>query len=401
MFCSRECTQTRFEKKCEICGKSFYNEPCREKIGRGRYCSKICFNLSMKGRHLTKEHINKILTSRQKSMTKRPKINKICEYCKNKFKVIYKERDRIYCSHKCYSLSLKGKASTRKGMPISDDKKYWTTEKQKLLRDNWPIKSKKEILRLFPSKKWSALLNQINYIKVRKNFKIPKRGKSDVAINARNHEEEIVEQYKQGGSSSEIARKFNVDRELILNLLRKNNIQIRTNAEAQTIHGNKPEIKKANSEQAKRRLYANPEALNKLLENGKKSRKRSISTEKGITVYSKGEQEIANFLDKLKIKYEMNKHLKLGDKLVIPDFWLPELGVYIEYYGYQGAFHYDKITKEKKNHYDERMGIKQEAYKKYNIPVIEITYNDFRVKRIFKILNEQLTTILKKNSFKP
>ena len=29
--------------KCETCGKSFYNEPNREKIGRGKYCSTECY----------------------------------------------------------------------------------------------------------------------------------------------------------------------------------------------------------------------------------------------------------------------------------------------------------------------------------------------------------------------
>jgi len=369
MFCSRECTRTRFEKKCEICGKNFYNEPNREKIGRGKYCSKTCFNLSQKGKHLTQEHINKIVTGRQKSLIKKPKLNKICEYCKNKFLADSYDTDRVYCSHRCYSLAKKGKASKQKGILRPDDTKYWTTKRQNLLRDSWTLKSKKEILDLFPSKPWSALLNQVHYMKVKRNFEIPKRPPSDVAVNVWNHQKEIVEQYRQRQSAPEIARKFNVESGLIRTILIKNGIKIRTNAEAQTM-----------------RLYDNPEALKSLAERGIKSRTPYLYTLRGEMVYSKGEQEIANFLYKHKIEYELNKPLKLGNKLVVPDFWLPTFKVFIEFWGFQGAFGYD-----------ERMKVKQELYKKYNVPLIEITSKDYNKKRIPKILLEQLQVILDKD----
>jgi len=372
----------RIKKICLVCGKTIYNQPNREKTGRGNYCSKKCYYLSKKGKHQTKETIEKRIASRKKSIIKNPNVKKICEYCKKNFIVNFNDGDRKYCSPECYFLSKKGKVSHRKGIAISDDKKYWTSAKQNLLMENWSLLSKQKLLNLFPSKSWGALLNEMNQIRVKRKLNIPKRPKSDISINAWNYKEEISEQYNRGVSAVELAKKFNADRDLILNLLRKNNIKIRINSEAQTIHQNKPEVRKKNSEQSRKRLE-NPEELKRLIEVGKKSRKPYIYTEKEEMVYSKGEQEIANFLHKHNIGYEINKPLKLGNKIIVPDFFIPKSKTYIEYWGFQGAFDYDIRMKEK-----------QEAYKKYNISVIEITYSDFRSKKI----PEKLSLIFNKRN---
>lgn len=56
-------------------------------------------------------------------------------------------------------------------------------------------------------------------------------------------------------------------------------------------------------------------------------------TLKGDLVRSKAEKHIADFLFRRKIQYEYEPHLKLGTKTVRPDFYLPDQGVYIEFWG--------------------------------------------------------------------
>lgn len=56
-FCSLSCTgkygnrnkRRAFEKPCNVCGKMFRVIPARIEDGRGKYCSKACYSVVMKG----------------------------------------------------------------------------------------------------------------------------------------------------------------------------------------------------------------------------------------------------------------------------------------------------------------------------------------------------------------
>jgi len=53
----------------------------------------------------------------------------------------------------------------------------------------------------------------------------------------------------------------------------------------------------------------------------------------GIFVRSKGEQEIANFLFEQKIHFDYEPKLKMGSKVIHPDFYLKDKDIYIEFFG--------------------------------------------------------------------
>ncbi|MBI5148149.1 hypothetical protein HZA33_00540 [Candidatus Pacearchaeota archaeon] len=105
----------------------------------------------------------------------------------------------------------------------------------------------------------------------------------------------------------------------------------------------------------------NPEAKKKLLENQQNPFRRIIKTKSGYMVRTKGEQAIANKLSEAKINfwYEAEPIL-LEEQICIPDFWLSDFKIFIEYYG-----GYPKAWKKKV--------IKNKLYAKYSIPCIFIT----------------------------
>ena len=93
-YCSRKCMGMAYtiliEKRCKICNKEFLVNPYEIKRHRGIFCSYKCRGLSQKTR-----------------------IEKICIICGNKFVahislVKRGKRFGIYCSRKCYSISIKG-----------------------------------------------------------------------------------------------------------------------------------------------------------------------------------------------------------------------------------------------------------------------------------------------------
>jgi len=76
---------------------------------------------------------------------------------------------------------------------------------------------------------------------------------------------------------------------------------------------------------------------------------------------SEGERRIAGFLDtnSIKYQYEPNILVNLNDhrpRIWYPDFYLPEFGSYIEYYGMAGQKNYDKGIKLKETVYS-KMGM--------------------------------------------
>lgn len=87
---------------CQSCGKEFYIQPCRIKIGEGKYCSKKCYS---------------------------KKILKVCKICKKEFWVIRSRKITTkYCSRKCHGISDKGKhpiAEFKKGQNLREKNYNW------------------------------------------------------------------------------------------------------------------------------------------------------------------------------------------------------------------------------------------------------------------------------------
>jgi hypothetical protein len=76
---------------------------------------------------------------------------------------------------------------------------------------------------------------------------------------------------------------------------------------------------------------------------------------------SRGESKIAKFLadNNIRYHYEQGVLIEPGDqksRIWYPDFYLPEFGMYIEYYGIVGDPDYDKGIKAKESAYS-RMGL--------------------------------------------
>ena len=84
------------------------------------------------------------------------------------------------------------------------------------------------------------------------------------------------------------------------------------------------------------------------------------SFDKYSTFKSKGEREIAGFLERQQIAYQYEYPLAVVDrgktKIWYPDFKLPEYGVIMEYFGMNGD-----------SSYDQQMAHKMKAYQKAEI----------------------------------
>ncbi|HWH79972.1 MAG TPA: hypothetical protein VNT76_21470 [Candidatus Binatus sp.] len=62
------------------------------------------------------------------------------------------------------------------------------------------------------------------------------------------------------------------------------------------------------------------------------------TTKLGVEVRSRAEQRIAEYFDKIGLRYEYERELKAGiwiftEKVSSPDFYLPDYDVYVEYWG--------------------------------------------------------------------
>ncbi|MCK5474755.1 MAG: hypothetical protein KAI53_05095 [Candidatus Aenigmarchaeota archaeon] len=76
---------------------------------------------------------------------------------------------------------------------------------------------------------------------------------------------------------------------------------------------------------------------------------------------SKKEKDIADWLKRRKILFVYEKKLKMGDITLRPDFFLPEYGIYVEYWGMMDNPEYKE---------ERRKRIK--LYKEHQIPLLEL-----------------------------
>ena len=81
---------------------------------------------------------------------------------------------------------------------------------------------------------------------------------------------------------------------------------------------------------------------------------------------SQGEKKIAEFLSQYPLRFNYESGVMVypeasQPRIWYPDFYLPDLGIYIEYYGIKG----DK-------NYDQGISFKEKVYAKQNLPVIPI-----------------------------
>ena len=86
-----------------------------------------------------------------------------------------------------------------------------------------------------------------------------------------------------------------------------------------------------------------------------------IEGEKRPNFKSEGERRIAYFLDSNTIKYRYEPGILVNSidhrpRIWYPDFYLPEFGTYIEYYGLAGRQNYDRGIKRKEVVYS-KMGL--------------------------------------------
>ena len=71
----------------------------------------------------------------------------------------------------------------------------------------------------------------------------------------------------------------------------------------------------------------------------------------GHKVRSKGELIIDNFLSLSGLKHEYEKKLTTNFGIIVPDWYLPSLDIYIEYWGFSGE-RYERRKKEKLDFYE-------------------------------------------------
>jgi len=141
---------------------------------------------------------------------------------------------------------------------------------------------------------------------------------------------------------------------------------------------NHPALKKKKRIETKKYFLSHPAALQNLLAYSKKPLRPHLKTEQGFIVRSNGEKEIADWLFSHHIKagYE-TKVLKFPEMICVPDFWLPEFKVFIEFYGGHPASWKRKVEKNK-------------IYRKYKVPCIFITPAELRdlEKYLFSEMNK-------------
>lgn len=104
---------------------------------------------------------------------------------------------------------------------------------------------------------------------------------------------------------------------------------------------------------------------------------------------SRGERNIAYFLEDNNIKYhyEQGVLVESGDqklRIWYPDFYLPEFGMYIEYYGIVGDPDYDKGIK-----------VKESAYSRMGLDVVPV-YPDMFAKNWKKYLIDKIADRIQK-----
>lgn len=127
-----------------------------------------------------------------------------------------------------------------------------------------------------------------------------------------------------------------------------------------------PAARKRQSQRIRQFFIKNPKAFEEFMKHGKNPLKPHLRTSQGFIVRSKGEQQIANFLEKNKIPslYEsfslpITSNPYKGN-ICTPDFYIPSLNIFIEFYGGYPLAWKKKVLKNK-------------LYKAHKIPVLAIT----------------------------
>ena len=109
--------------------------------------------------------------------------------------------------------------------------------------------------------------------------------------------------------------------------------------------------------------------------------KKLITTD-GVTVQSRGEKKVADWLVAHKIGYRYDERYRIaGDAVIRPDFYLPEFDLYIEYWGMD--------TPE----YLENKRYKQFLYQRAGKKLISLSYQDFDSLEL--ILEEKLSRYIR------
>jgi len=122
-----------------------------------------------------------------------------------------------------------------------------------------------------------------------------------------------------------------------------------------------PQARKERAERVIRYFKSHPLAFKRFMDSGKNPLKRHIRTKAGFLVRSSGEQKIAGWLYEhgVHAEYE-SRTLFLDGYLCTPDFLIPRLNEFIEFYGgYPGSW--------------KKKVIKNRLYKKCGINLISIT----------------------------
>lgn len=111
---------------------------------------------------------------------------------------------------------------------------------------------------------------------------------------------------------------------------------------------------------------------------------RAMTTLSGLKVRTRSEKRIADFLYKQGITFEYEKELMLSGRKYIPDFYLPEMNLYIEFFGWGHLPDYQARVEEK-----------MKVYKNNGIACIYLFHKGS--KDLEKILEEELATRLQKS----
>jgi hypothetical protein len=106
-------------------------------------------------------------------------------------------------------------------------------------------------------------------------------------------------------------------------------------------------------------------------------------TIKGETVKSISEKKIADFFHAYKIKYDYERSIRINNQRLIPDFYLREFGVFVEFWGL-------KDFKKYKN----RMKKKKRLYRKYNLKLVSLYPED--LKNLDSVFFSRLKSLIKR-----
>lgn len=136
--CSRNCitklNMNGKNVKCLCCGKIFYRQRKDFRDDNVYYCSLECAHKCINHSHICSDITKKKISDSvknfyNKNKNKKSLIRKICPICNNEFFVYFSNRNKIYCSRKCYvgdySFRFRKKVSGGVRIGSSRGKKGW------------------------------------------------------------------------------------------------------------------------------------------------------------------------------------------------------------------------------------------------------------------------------------